>query len=197
MINTVNNQSYINTYSTLQSFNQNIKTEQTDTQSGTIGTFFSSSDKITLSNGVETSPTYTNPLSTVDTKGNNFDMLQGIVLNMLKEQGISYKVADGDNQIDLSKITQADAQKLIAEDGYFGVDKTSSRIVDLATSIAGGDPTKIDAIKEGVAKGFQEALKAFGGTLPDISHDTYDAVMNKLDAWVQTAGGNQVTQPTG
>jgi hypothetical protein len=34
-----------------------------------------------------------------------------------------------------------------------------------------------------VENGFQEALDAFGGRLPDISYDTYDAVMKKLDDW--------------
>ena len=44
--------------------------------------------------------------------------------------------------------------------------------------------------------GFEEALDAFGGWLPDLSHDTYDAVMDKLDDWagVSTSQtiGNQV-----
>lgn len=197
MINSVNNQTHINAYSAFLSVDQTIKTQQTNGQNNSAGSLFNTSDTVTLGNTPDTSPTYTNLVSTNGTDGNNFELLQGIVLNMLKEQGIDFKIADGDKQIDLSTITQADAQKLIADDGYFGVDQTSGRIVDLATSIAGGDPTKIDAIKAGVENGFQEALKAFGGTLPDISYDTYDAVMNKLDAWVQTAGGSQATQPTG
>jgi hypothetical protein len=49
--------------------------------------------------------------------------------------------------------------------------------------MAGGDPAQIDAIRQGVEKGFQEALDAFGGWLPDISYKTYDTVMQKLDDW--------------
>ena len=46
-------------------------------------------------------------------------------------------------------------------------------------------------------KGFKEALQAFGGSLPDISYDTYDAVMNKLDTWAQAGTNSQVTQTIG
>jgi hypothetical protein len=42
-----------------------------------------------------------------------------------------------------------------------------------------------------VDKGFNEALEAFGGTLPEISYKTYDAVMEKLDAWAENAKSDQ------
>ncbi len=32
-------------------------------------------------------------------------------------------------------------------------------------------------------KGFDQATKAWGKSLPDISGRTYDAVMKKFDAW--------------
>ena len=32
-------------------------------------------------------------------------------------------------------------------------------------------------------KGFEQATKSWGKTLPDISQRTYDAVMKKFDAW--------------
>jgi hypothetical protein len=197
MINTIGYQAYINTYSAQLSVGVTQKSQQTTGQDTLVASLSATSDKVTLGSSTETSPTYTNPLSTDGVKGDGFDVLRGLVLNMLKEQGINFKIADGGNEIDLSKITQADAQKLVAKDGYFGVDQTSDRIVNFAIGLAGGDATKIDAIKEGVDNGYQEALKAFGGTLPDISHQTYDAVMTKLDAWVKTANDSQVTQPTG
>jgi len=106
---------------------------------------------------------------------------------MLKEQGIDAVVATGDTTMDIGEISQEEAQELVAEDGYFGVAQTSDRIVDFAIGAAGGDPARLEAIKEGVEKGFNEALEAFGGALPDISYDTYDAVMEKLDAWADEA----------
>lgn len=57
--------------------------------------------------------------------------------------------------------------------------------------MGGGDAGRIDAIRQVVENGFQVALEAFGGWLPDISYGTYDTVMQKLDDW---AGGTQGPQ---
>jgi hypothetical protein len=115
--------------------------------------------------------------------GDGYDLLRGLVLNIFKEQGIDYKIATDNSEIDISTVTPEEAQELIADDGYFGVEKTSERIFNFAVGMAGGDPSRINTIREGVENGFQEALDAFGGWLPDISYDTYDAVMKKLDDW--------------
>ena len=112
-----------------------------------------------------------------------YEVLRGLVTSMLKEQGIEFKVLDGEKEINISELSQEEAVELVAEDGYFGVDQTSQRIVDFAIAVAGGDPSRLDAIKEGVEGGFNEALEAFGGWLPEISYDTFDAVMEKLDTW--------------
>ena len=169
----------------------NIATYQ---QSGKITkkeNFSLTSDQVTLSYSSESVMTYDSSMTLQGNRGDGFDLLRGLVLNVFKEQGIDYKISTGDGEIDLSKITPKDAQDLVAKDGYLGVEKTSQRIFDLAVGIAGGDPARVDAIRAGVEKGFQEAKKAFGGSLPDISYDTYDAVMKKLDDW---AGGTNSQQ---
>ena len=141
-------------------------------------------DKVDLQGGSDIAPTYSASMSVDMSQGDKYDMLRGLVANLLKEQGIDTKISMGDTEVDLAGITQDEAAELVSDDGYFGVDKTSERIFQLAVGIAGGDPSRIDAIKEGVDKGFQDALDAFDGWLPDISYDTYDAVMEKLDKWV-------------
>ena len=141
-------------------------------------------DRITLYGDSEAPLTYSASMSLNSGEGAKYDMLQGLVANLLKEQGIETTVTTENGKIDISTVTPQEAKDLTSDDGYFGVDKTSDRIVKLAIGIAGGDSSRIDAIKEGVDKGFQEALKAFDGKLPDISYDTYDAVMEKLDKWV-------------
>ncbi len=145
--------------------------------------FSLSTDQVTLSYSSESVMTYDSSMTLHGTRGDGFDLLRGLVLNMFKEQGIDYKIAADDTEIDISTLTPEQAQDLVADDGYFGVDKTSQRIFDLAVGIAGGDPAKIDAVRAGVEKGFQEAYKAMGDWLPDISYQTYDAVMQKLDDW--------------
>jgi hypothetical protein len=148
-------------------------------------------DRVTLSYHSESVVTYDGSMTLQGTQGDGFDLLRGLVLNMFKEQGIDYKIVADDAEIDISTLTPEKAQDLVADDGYFGVEKTSERIFDFAVGIAGGDPARIDAIREGVETGFQEAFDAFGGWLPDISYDTYDAVMNKLDDWAGISPGQQ------
>lgn len=79
--------------------------------------------------------------------------------------------------------TKAQAQADIAEDGYWGVNQTSDRIVDFAKALCGGDPDKIEEMKAAFEKGFKQAKETWGGELPEISQKTYDAVLEKFDAW--------------
>lgn len=143
----------------------------------------SATDKVSLSYSSESLLTYSSSMTLQGGKNDGYDLLRGLVLNMLKEQGLESTISTENGEIDFESLTQEDAQELIADDGYFGVEQTSERIVNFAIGIAGGDVSRLEAIKEGVEKGFQEALDAFGGWLPDISHQTYDTVMEKLDKW--------------
>lgn len=90
-------------------------------------------------------------------------------------------LASGNFTVDAD--TKAQAEKDIAEDGYWGVTQTSDRIVDFAKALSGGDTDKADKMIEAFQKGFKEATKSWGKTLPDISQRTYDAVMEKMNNW--------------
>ncbi len=180
MVNSINNQAPIKPETVNQKATENFKTpKESNTSGGTIANM----DTVTISQKSETSITYTSSVSSEPKVADKYELLRQLVTNMLKEQGIDFKIATGSSEIDISNLSQEDAQQLVAEDGYFGVEQTSDRIVDLAIAAAGGDVSKLDVIKEGVEKGFSDALEAFGGSLPDISYNTFDAVMEKLDIW--------------
>ena len=49
--------------------------------------------------------------------------------------------------------------------------------------VTGDDPDKADAMLEAFKKGFEQATKAWGDKLPDISQRTYDAVVEKFNKW--------------
>ncbi len=154
---------------------------------------FDKKDKVSMQYSSSTSVTYTSSLTMNSVNGDGFEMLRELVTNMLKEQGIEFQGITGTGEkVDISEISPEEAQELVSDDGYFGVDQTSTRIVDFAIAIAGGDPSRLDAIKEGVEKGFNEAKEIFGGQLPDISFKTFDTVMEKLDAWAESVNDNQV-----
>lgn len=144
-------------------------------------------DSVTLNSEKSVSSvTYSQDLSINSIADKGYDQLRAMVLNMFEEQGLDYKISTGDSEIDVSTLSQEEAQALIAEDGYFGVAQTSDRIVDFAIAVSGNDPSRMDAILQGIEQGFQEASDAFGGTLPEISYQTYDAIQEKLDNWANS-----------
>lgn len=126
--------------------------------------------------------------------------LQNIVQQLMTKQGQTYNTANdiwkflasGNFTVDVA--TKEQAEKDIAEDGYWGVEQTSDRIIDFAKALTGGDPSKIEDMREAFKKGYEQAEKTWGGELPEISKKTYDAVMEKFDKMAEEAG--QTTKPT-
>jgi len=112
--------------------------------------------------------------------------LREMIVDILEGQGITTRIADGDTTIDFRELTPEKAQELISEDGYLGVEQTSDRIVQSAISFGANDPSRLEEIKAVIEKGFQMAADALGGALPDISMETYDATMAKLDTWAES-----------
>lgn len=117
------------------------------------------------------------------------EQLRSIVEKMMTKQGQAIGNADsmwsflakGNYTVDAQ--TKAQAQKDIAEDGYWGVEQTSDRILDFAKALSGDDPDKADELLDAVKKGFKEATKSWGDKMPDITQRTYDAVVEKFDKW--------------
>ena len=112
-----------------------------------------------------------------------------VVRQSIAKQGQTIGIADdmwkflAEGKFEVDEETKKQAQADIAEDGYWGVDKTSERILDFAKALSGNDASKADELLEAFQKGFKEATKTWGKDLPDISQKTYDAVMTKFEAW--------------
>jgi hypothetical protein len=81
----------------------------------------------------------------------------------------------------VTEAAKEEAQKAISEDGYWGVKQTSERILDFAKALAGDDPEKLENMRAAFEKGYKQAEKTWGGELPDISKQTFDAVMKGFD----------------
>ena len=115
--------------------------------------------------------------------------LRSLVEKIMLGQGNAIGTADdmwsflrtGNFTVDAA--TKAQAQADIAEDGYWGVEQTSDRMIDFAKALSGGDPDKIEEMREAFKKGFKLAEEKWGGELPEISQKTYDATMKKFDDW--------------
>ena len=123
------------------------------------------------------------------------EQLRSLVEKMISKQADTYGNANdiwsvlrsGNFTVDAA--TKAQAQADIAEDGYWGVNQTSDRIIQFATALTGGDPDKIEEMRAAFEKGFKQAEKTWGGELPEISQQTYKAVMEKFDKLAAEAAG--------
>ena len=94
----------------------------------------------------------------------------------------------------IQELTQDEAKALIAEDGFFGVAKTSDRIADFVLAGAGDDVEKLKAGREGIIRGYNQAEKAWGGNLPDISKETLEKALEKVDKKLASLGVNVLDQ---
>lgn len=94
----------------------------------------------------------------------------------------------------IQELSQDEAKALIAEDGFFGVTKTSDRIADFVLAGAGDDVEKLKAGREGILRGYNQAEKAWGGNLPDISKETLEKALEKVDKKLASLGVNVLEQ---
>ncbi|HWT73871.1 MAG TPA: hypothetical protein VN258_04010, partial [Mobilitalea sp.] len=112
--------------------------------------------------------------------------LRDLVQKMLMKQGQTFNDATDiygllrEGKVQVDPETRAQAQKDIADDGYWGVEQTSERMLSFAKALTGGDTSKADEMIEAVKKGYEAAKKAWGGDLPEISQRTLDATIKKL-----------------
>ncbi len=118
------------------------------------------------------------------------ECMQTLFTSMLKTQYSKYVQAMPNSNLgqyfsnlQVDEATRLQAQKDIADDGYWGVEQTAGRILDFAKALAGDDLDKLNEMKEAVEKGFKIAEDLWGGKLPDISGRTYDRVMQGFDEW--------------
>lgn len=201
------------TMNAINSVNSTTNSYQTSTSSKTAST---STDKTTTSDKAETGVVYEKSSQTEKdtvTKKTDYALvaklkadaeqrtsqLRSLVEKMMTKQGTAIANADSmwsflaDGNFTVDEETQKQAQADIAEDGYWGVEQTSDRILDFAKALSGNDPEKADLLIDAFKKGFEDATKSWGKDLPDISQRTYDAVLEKFDKWkngstTETAG---------
>ena len=120
--------------------------------------------------------------------------MQDLVKKMMQGQGNALAQSDdiwkflASGNYTVSEAAKLQAQEDISENGYWGVEQTSQRILDFAKALAGNDPSKADELLEAFKKGYKEATGAWGKELPEISQKTYKAVEEKFAAWKEESG---------
>ena len=120
------------------------------------------------------------------------EQFRSLVEDMLFKQGKTLSLTDNiyamlrKGEIEVTPEVQAQAKKDIAEDGYWGVEQTSERLVSFAKAISGDNPEMADKLIAAVEKGFKQATKTWGDELPDLCKKTLDTTIEKLNAWKES-----------
>ena len=116
--------------------------------------------------------------------------MMNMVQEMMGQQGVAIGNADdvwsflASGNYTVTEAAKQQAQEAVSEDGYWGVEKTSDRIVEFAKALSGNDVSKAQELLEAFEKGYSEATKSWGQELPEISQKTYDAVHEKFNSWM-------------
>ncbi len=119
------------------------------------------------------------------------DSMNNLVQKLLGKQAEKFDLANGGNLANMFRTvagkadpkTIAEAKASIAEDGYWGVEQTSDRLVSMAIALSGGDTGKADEMMGAIEKGYKQATQAWGEKLPQISQDTMEATRKKMEDW--------------
>lgn len=119
--------------------------------------------------------------------------LRKLVEELILKQNKNYVAStkDGSTSTLYSTEDVAAAQKAISAGGEYSVDAVSDNLFNFAVAVSGGDKSKLSELVAAIDKGFAAAKDTLGGKLPDISQQTYDATMEKLNNWANgtdTAG---------
>ena len=122
------------------------------------------------------------------------ESLRSLVEKMMLKQGQTLAKGEDiwnllrEGKLEIDPEIAAKAQEDISEDGYWGVEQTSERLVSFAKAISYHDPSKADELIDAVVQGFEEATKAWGGELPEICKKTLELTKEKLNQWKEESG---------
>jgi hypothetical protein len=119
------------------------------------------------------------------------DSMNSLVQKLLGKQAEKFDLANSSNlastfrelagKVDQTTIDEAKAS--ISEDGYWGVNQTSDRLVSMAIALSGGDTSKADELMAAIEKGYKQATQSWGEDLPQLCQDTMEATRQKMDDW--------------
>ncbi|WP_096022794.1 hypothetical protein [Campylobacter lanienae] len=92
----------------------------------------------------------------------------------------------------IGDLTSQEASNLISDNGYFGINNTANRIADFVINGAGGDTQKLRSGLEGVKNGFAQAEAMWGQALPDISQQTMNKTLDRINQALMELSGNAI-----
>lgn len=109
--------------------------------------------------------------------------------DILKDKGFDLS-AIGYEGKPINELSQDEASSLISDSGFFGIKNTANRVADFVIKGAGDSLDMLKAGLEGVKRGYEEAQKAWGSTLPEISQKTQELTLKLIEERIAQLGGD-------
>jgi len=81
----------------------------------------------------------------------------------------------------ITQLSVDEANSLLSDEGFFGINQTSDRVAGFVLNFAQDDIELLKEGREGIVRGFEEAQKLFGGQLPEISFKTQERTLQLID----------------
>jgi hypothetical protein len=120
------------------------------------------------------------------------NMVESQVNSQTQRSG--YKPLFGGNSTIMDAFNKAEATSA-KHDDFWGVEATAERIFTFARTLAGDDDSMFQTMKDAFLKGFRAALGSSAGggrgSLPDISFQTRDRVLEMFDKWEEEIKARQ------
>ena len=91
----------------------------------------------------------------------------------------------------ITELSPEEAEELLEEEGFFGIEQTSNRVADFVFSFSGNDVELLKEGREGIIRGFEEAQKLFGNQLPEISFKTQEKTLELIDAKINSINNGE------
>jgi len=85
-----------------------------------------------------------------------------------------------------SQLEKNEASELLEKESFFGEDETAKRIEAYVEKITGNDKNALEEVKEGLKRGYEEAMKLFNEKeLPPVSQETEKKVFDVIEKKIQ------------
>ncbi|MDE6182117.1 MAG: hypothetical protein K2F59_02810 [Eubacteriales bacterium] len=194
MLNNINNQTISNSYAKYPAKKEGKSSEINSKNEDTAVVYSKSkanseAKETSSTSSYERKSSINHMLSQAELQAKNFETLISSTFQKQSNKALLASYVGKNNlkgffsNLKVDAATVAKAQNDISEDGYYGVEQTSDRILSFAKAIAGNDPKKLEEMRKAVEKGFNQVEKMWGGKLPEVSQKTYEKVMSTFDEW--------------
>lgn len=105
-----------------------------------------------------------------------YDFLAGREL----DSGLSLKSIGYDGK-PITELSAQEAKTLVSDEGFFGIINTSNRVSSFSIDLAKEDVEALQAARQGLVRGFEEAERMWGGNLPEMSYETQERTLKIVD----------------